>query len=132
MAKICWSKVFVPFLDRIRGFRTETEMLRPTSRPQLILPQALNESTTTDASSSACESLINTLLFQLVLLCDMHFNCFVWAVSLDRGRSEFDESERQLMSEVRRLRAKLAAESRHRKPPTPSQAPLPPTSDFNI
>ena len=43
-------------------------------------------------------------------------------VSLDRGRARFDEGEKELMSEVRRLRSKLALDSRNRKPPTTSSS----------
>ena len=45
----------------------------------------------------------------------------IFAVSLDRGRETFEEQERAMMQEVRRLREKLATEGRHMKPP-PSYA----------
>ncbi len=46
----------------------------------------------------------------------LHFILFI-TVSLDRGRDKFENEERELMHEVRRLREKLAVESRNKKPP---------------
>lgn len=44
---------------------------------------------------------------------------FIFSVSVDRDRMryDFEENERKLMAEVRRLRTKLATESRNKKPP---------------
>lgn len=39
------------------------------------------------------------------------------SVSLDRGREVFESEEKELMNEVRRLREKLAMESRNKKAP---------------
>ena len=44
------------------------------------------------------------------------FGLFV-TVSLDRGRHEFENRERELMDDVRRMRQKLARESRMKRPP---------------
>lgn len=43
------------------------------------------------------------------------------AVSLRRHRTSFDEKEKQMMADVRRLREKLAHENRNKKPVPPYQ-----------
>ena len=52
-----------------------TETLRPTSRPQIVLPQALNESTTTDASSTACASANLSRSPNMPRTCQFVFRC---------------------------------------------------------
>lgn len=54
-----------------------------------------------------------------ILYCVMCGTFFV--VSLRRHRASFDEKEKQMMANVRRLREKLAHENRNKKPVPPYQ-----------
>ena len=50
----------------------------------------------------------------IIIIC---VNIICVSVSLDRGRGRLEEKERELMSEVRDMRSRLARENRTKRPP---------------